>query len=115
MIQSIRNPAAQSKRQRHPRRAHTQRDPPVADQQPEINLQSHQEEEKDQADIGSRREGRHGGSGEDGVGEARNAAEDGGAEQDAADDFGDDTGLAEFLEGQVEEAAEDCYDTSLRT
>ncbi len=32
---------------------------------------------------------------------------DGGAEYDAADDFGDDAGLADQGEGVVEEAAED--------
>ena len=51
---------------------------------------------------------------EDGIGESGNTSKDGGAEQDAPNDLGDDAGLTEVGEGEVEEAAEDDDDARLQ-
>lgn len=113
MVQSPRYRAAQPKGQHHTRQPHAERDLPVADEEPQVDLQPDEEQEQHQAEVGDEVEVRHGGGGEDGGREAGDAAHDGRAEQDAADDFGDDAGLAKLGEGVVQQAAEDYDDAGL--
>ena len=113
MIQTVRDRQPQAKRQRHPSCSYTQCYLPIADQQSQIDLQPDEKQEEDQANVGGRGEGRHGRRREDGIGKAWDAAKDGRAQQDPTDDFGNHTGLTEFLEGEMQQAAEDDDDTSL--
>lgn len=107
MVQTPSNRAAESKRQRHARHAYADGEFPVADEVPQVDFQADEEEEQHEAEICDEGEIGDGGGGEDGVGEAWDATHYGGAEQDAADDFGDDAGLAEEGEGVVEYTTED--------
>ena len=113
MEQAIGDGTAQPKGQGHAGGADTQGDPPVAQQQAEVDLESDQEEEQDQPQVGDIGQVGNGLLGEDVLGEARNAAQGGGAEQNAADNLRDHAGLPDPRERVVQDAAEDDDDSGL--
>ena len=114
VVEAVRDCASEPEGKSHPRRSNTERYSPVPDQKPQVHLESHEEEEEDQTDIGRRGECRHGGCWEDGIGEAWGTAEDRGTEEDAADDLCDDPWLSDLGEREVEESGEYQDDASLQ-
>lgn len=76
MVETICDGTAQAKGQDHSRGPHAQRNPPVGQQQAQIDLQADQEEEEDETQIGGQGEGGDGGGREDCIGEAWDATED---------------------------------------
>jgi hypothetical protein len=113
IIQPPSNSTSQTKRQRHTGQANADGHFPIADEEAQIDLEADEEEKKYESQIGDEREVRHGGGGEYGVCEAWDSSHHRRAQQDAADDFGNDAGLADFGEGPVEKATEDDDDTRL--
>lgn len=97
----------------HAGEAHTKGNAPVAAEHASINFEADEEQEKEQAEVCNVGEDGHRGGGEDVLLEAGDAHHDRGAQDDAADDLCDDTGLAEPRERVVQEAAEDDDDACL--
>lgn len=104
---------ANTKGQDHAGKAHAQRHLPIREEHAHVDFQAYQEQEQNQAQIGHQGQAGHGGGWEDGLLEAGNAHHDGGTKNDAANDFGNDTGLSQLLEGVMEEPAEDDDDSCL--
>lgn len=113
IIQTPGNRTAQTKGQQHAPQAHAQRNPPIGHEEVHIDLQSNKEEEEHQAQVSHEIEIGVRCCGEDGLLESRNAHHHGGAENDAAEDFGDDARLTELRERPVQEATEDYNDSCL--
>ena len=114
MVESVRDCTPQPERESHTRRSDTERYSPIPDEKAQIHLESYQEEEKDQPDVGRGVECRHGGCGEDGIGKAWGTAEDGGTEKDAANDLCDDPWLSDLGKRKVEESGEYDDDAGLQ-
>lgn len=79
----------------------------------DIGLQAHEEEEQYQTQVGDDIEVGDTGSREDSFGESGNMAHNRGTQNNAADDLGDDSRLADLGERPVDEATEDDDDDSL--
>lgn len=107
VVQAPRDSATQAKRQGEARKGNSGRDAPVAEEETHVRLEADHEEVQDEAEVGDKVEVDDRLRGEDGGAEARDVAHYGGAEDDAADDLGDDAGLADLGEGPVEDVAED--------
>lgn len=107
VVQPPRNGATQPERQREARKGNSGRDAPVAEEEAHVGLEADHEEVQDEAEVGDEIEVDEGLLREDGGAEARDVAHDGGAEDDAAEDLCDDTGLADLGEGPVEDVADD--------
>ena len=54
MIESVCDRTSQAKRENHTRSSNTERYPPVLYEKPQVHLESHQEEEEDQTNVGRR-------------------------------------------------------------
>lgn len=107
VVQAVGDCAAQGKRKGHAGSAHAQRGLPITHEPAQIDLEPDDEQKQDQPDVRDETEIRHGRGGENRLREPRDAAHDRRAEEDAADDFGDDARLTDLGEGPVERAAED--------
>lgn len=113
LVQAPGDGVAEAEGQGHARERHADGGPPVVAEHAQIDLEAGQEEEDDEAEIGNVGQDGHAVGGEDVGLEAGDAHHDGRAEQDAADDLGDDTRLAEVAERVVQQAAEDDDDGRL--
>jgi hypothetical protein len=113
MVQSISNCAAKAKRDGHARSTNTQCHSPIAEKPAEIHLEADQEQEEDQAKVRNVAQGWHGGSREDGIGEAGNPAHNRWTQENSSNDFGNDSRLSKFGEGKMEQATEDDDNASL--
>lgn len=79
VVEPVCNCTSKARWESHTGGSNTQRYSPIPDQEPQVHLESDKEKEEDQTNIGRGGECRHGGSREDGRGEAWDAAEDRGA------------------------------------
>ena len=113
VVQPPRNSASQPKRQCQARKGHRRRDAPVADEEAHVGLEADHEEVQHQTEVCNEIEVDDGLRREDGVAKSWDMAHDGGAEDDAADNLGDDAGLADLGERPVEDMAEDDDQTGL--
>ena len=113
MIQSICYATAQAEWKGHARQSDAQSNLPIGQEQAQVHLQSNQEQEEYQTDIGSHGEGRHGGSGKDMFCEAGYTSKYRGTKEDATNDFGNDSRLADLGEGEMEDSTEDDDDSRL--
>ena len=113
VIQSPGNTASHGKRDGETTASYRCGNSPIAHEEADVRFQADDEEVQHQTEVGDKGQVGEGFGGEDGLSEARNAPHHGGAEQDAADDFGDDAGLADFGEGPVEHMADDQDKTGL--
>lgn len=113
-VQSHGDSASHAKGHHHAEHAHAQCNLPVVYQEAQIHLQTDNEQEQREPEVGDECELRHGLGGEDGFLESRYAAHDRGPEQDASDDLGDDARLADLGERPLQDSAEDDDDAGLR-
>lgn len=113
MVQTVGDSHAEGKGQGHSGQADGQGNLPVLGEEANINLEGNQEEEYDQAQIRDIVQDGDGFGGEDGGLKVGNAHHDRRAQQDAANDLGDDARLSHVGERIVEKTAEDDDDGSL--
>lgn len=114
MVQPPGDGKAEAERQQHAGDPHAQSHPPVVGEQADVDLEADEEEEQEEAEVGDIVEDGHGGRREDLILEVRDPRQDGRAQENAADDLGDDPGLADERQRVVQQAAEDYNDTSLK-
>ena len=67
VVQAIGDGATQGKRESHAGRAHTKGNLPIGQHDSQVDFETDQEQEENQAKIGSQRECGHRGFGEDGI------------------------------------------------
>lgn len=115
MIQPIRNRTAQSKRDCHTRCRDADGNTPVANEKPQVGLQTNQKQEKHQPQISHEGQIGDGCRRENGIREARNPTHYGGAQQYASDDLCNHARLADFGKRPMQEVAEDDDDSGLGT
>ena len=113
MIEAPSDCSAQAKGQGHSSRSNPEGNLPIADQEAQIDLEPDQEQEQQETEVGDEVQVRQGLGRKDVGGETRNAAHDGGTEDDASDDFGDDARLSQLGEWIVQQTAEDDDDACL--
>ena len=98
VVQAHSNGTSQAKGNGHAKHSNAQHHLPIAHQKTQIHLQSYYEQEEHEPEICNEVELRHGHVREYGIPEAGYAAHDGGAQQNASYDLGDDARLADFGE-----------------
>lgn len=86
----------------------------IAEEYLRIQFKPHQEQVQDEADVGDQRKKGKRGFGKDRLGEAGNVAENGRAEADAADHFGDHSRLSQFAKSKVNQARQADNDYRLK-
>jgi len=107
MVQSPCKRASQPKRQGQTGKGDRRGHPPVTGEEAHIGLEPDEEQIQDEPEVGHEGEIRDGLGGEDGSSEPGDSPHDRRPQKDAADDFSDDSRLADLLERPVKQVTHD--------
>lgn len=106
--------ASQAERNGHANNAHVQCDLPIAHQVAQVDLEPNDEKEEHETQVSNQVELGHCSIGENVSLEAGDATHGSWAQQNASNDFGNDTRLSELVQGPFEGTTEADYDDDLK-